>query len=142
MVDVSVDPCDDFYNFACGTFIRNNQQRSSLTTLTDLARGQLKDVIMGFDHPSYSRGVNLQRKFYQSCINESAIEKDNSQTLLKKLDELGGWPLLNSTSFDEGRFDWMSAMIKAAKIGLQYDFFLSIKTLVDESDRNKLLVGY
>ncbi|XP_049819680.1 neprilysin-2-like [Aethina tumida] len=140
MVDVSVDPCDDFYNFACGTFIRNNQQRSSLTTLTDLARGQLKDVIMGFDHPSYSRGVNLQRKFYQSCINESAIEKDNSQTLLKKLDELGGWPLLNSTSFDEGRFDWMSAMVKAAKIGLQYDFFLSIKTLVDETDRNKLLI--
>ncbi|CAH0551533.1 unnamed protein product [Brassicogethes aeneus] len=143
MIDVTVDPCEDFYMFTCGTFLRKvDNPRSSLTPLSELAKSQLRSIVMSPENSNCSKGVKLQRQFWRSCVNELDIEDDNSETFLSLLDEIGGWPLLARRPFD-GNFDWIEAMLKSSKIGLDYDFFLSIKTTVDvnETEKNILLIS-
>lgn len=47
-VDPSIDPCDNFYKFACGTFLKQaflRKKATSLATLSDLTRNHLKEII-------------------------------------------------------------------------------------------------
>lgn len=71
----------------------------------------------------------MQRKFYRTCLNTSAIDEDDNRTFLKMLDRLGGWPLVKVYSWDSLEFDWLKIMLKAKEIGFPYNFFLRVVVL-------------
>ena len=53
------------------------------------------------------------RNIYDSCVNELAIEAAGVETVLSILDhELGGWPILRGTSWNESQFNLSRLLLK------------------------------
>ena len=106
-MDKSVDPCVDFYRYACGTWLKENPVPPEkavygrFTELADRNREILRDVLEKSSAPNATRSANEQKigDYYASCMDETAIEKKGTGALqpeLARIDALKGKNLLPS----------------------------------------------
>ncbi|GAU91875.1 hypothetical protein RvY_04050 [Ramazzottius varieornatus] len=102
-MDMEQNPCQDFYSYVCGKWEKNNpipDDKSSYDTFTKM-RDNLDFILRGLLEkpvgPEDSSAVRKAKKLYESCVNEEIIERRGAEPLLKFLQELGGWPVIDST---------------------------------------------
>ncbi|XP_071071422.1 transient receptor potential cation channel subfamily V member 5 isoform X6 [Dasypus novemcinctus] len=99
--NTSVDPCTNFFTFACGN---TKGTSNSFQTLAKENKNRLRRVLEAPDiwHPD--SGEEKVFKFYSSCMNTSAIEAAGAGPLKHIIEELGGWRISgNWTSLDFNR---------------------------------------
>lgn len=75
-MDTGVDPCDDFYEFACGSFLKNTiipdekTSVSQFTVVSDALKNKMRKLVeadLAEDEPA----VNvLVKNLYQSCVQK------------------------------------------------------------------------
>ena len=76
-MDVTVNPCDDFHNFACGNFIKetkipDDKTEVSITTIIeDKLQEQLKNILSESIEENEAEPFKLAKKFYKACMNKS-----------------------------------------------------------------------
>uniref|UniRef100_A0A8C5P1K7 Membrane metallo-endopeptidase-like 1 n=1 Tax=Jaculus jaculus TaxID=51337 RepID=A0A8C5P1K7_JACJA len=97
-MDPSQKPCDDFYQFACGGWLRRHviPETSSRYSIFDILRDELEVILKGMLENSTTKdrpAVEKAKLLYRSCMKESVIEKRDSQPLLNILEVVGGWPV-------------------------------------------------
>ncbi|XP_065737316.1 membrane metallo-endopeptidase-like 1 [Phocoena phocoena] len=97
-MDPSKEPCDDFYQYACGGWLRRHviPETSSRYSVFDILRDELEIILKGVLENSTTKdrpAVQKAKVLYRSCMNESEIEKRDSQPLLDILKAVGGWPV-------------------------------------------------
>jgi len=92
-IDKSVNPCTNFYRYACGTWIKNKpipSDQSRWTRFNELTvRNQeiLRKILDEAAKPSPSRTPVEQKigDYYAACMNEAAIEKRGVEPLKQAL---------------------------------------------------------
>ncbi|XP_019514074.1 PREDICTED: membrane metallo-endopeptidase-like 1 [Hipposideros armiger] len=97
-MDLSQEPCDDFYQYACGGWLWRHviPETNSRYSVFDILRDKLEVILKGVLENSTSKdrpAVQKAKTLYRSCMNESVIEKRDSEPLLRILEEVGGWPV-------------------------------------------------
>ncbi len=98
-LDRSVDPCVDFYKFACGTWMANNptpgdkSRWGRFDELAEMTRGTLHEILEAAAKPDPGRDPVKQKvgDYYASCMDEKTIEAAGAKPLLaefKKIDAI------------------------------------------------------
>ena len=95
-MDHSMDPCTDFYQFACGNWLKNNpipSDQAKWGRFNELADNNyliLRDILEEASVSSGQRNANDQKigDFYSSCMDEAAIEKQGIAPLKPELDRI------------------------------------------------------
>jgi putative endopeptidase len=95
-LDQSVDPCTDFYMYACGGWIKENpipaDQASWGVTekLQDENRVLLRRILENAANPAAPRNATEQKigDYYASCIDEAKINADGAKPLQHDLERI------------------------------------------------------
>jgi putative endopeptidase len=95
-MDRQIDPCVDFFAYACGGWIKNNPippDQSSWDTyskMQDENRARLRGILEKASHPDPNRNAVTQKigDYYASCMDEKAIEAKGAEPLLPELEKI------------------------------------------------------
>lgn len=78
-MDSSVDPCDNFYKFACGNFIKNTyipgdkSQVDMYKNLDEKLQNQLRSSIEDGIKNTDPRSFQLLQSYFKICMNNGAM---------------------------------------------------------------------
>ncbi|KAL3285785.1 hypothetical protein HHI36_000309 [Cryptolaemus montrouzieri] len=140
-VDLKEDPCVHFYRYVCGGYYKHAVKRertSPFITINKEFKNEMKSLVVDPVKKKDSHANVLLKQFYHECMNESKIDHDNNRAFMKVINDLGGWPLLNGSAWNNSTFNWADWYIKAKSLGLPVFGFFTF-TKVNSAKGNPVL---
>ncbi|CAG9766813.1 unnamed protein product [Ceutorhynchus assimilis] len=146
-IDERYKPCDDFYRFACGTFLKNNsfEDPFMMQSVKLLMEEQIQLDINKMLEEDIDKddlaSVNLAKTFYKTCMNLPAIEKAGLSRLEQLFKQIGGWPILEDDDKEWDNFVWSKAAGVLRAFGVNFDFFFNVTVEVDRENPERYILG-
>ncbi|XP_023677515.2 neprilysin isoform X3 [Paramormyrops kingsleyae] len=147
-MDPSKEPCDNFYKYACGGWLKKNiiPETSSRYSTFDILRDELEVVLKGVLERSDSvnnSALTKAKLLYKSCINESTIEKRGGDPLFKMLPIIYEWPVATDNWDREYGVNW-TLEDAIARLNERYGKQVLINFFVgtDDKDSNSHIIHF
>ncbi|PKU38296.1 neprilysin [Limosa lapponica baueri] len=139
-MDTTAKPCDDFYQYACGGWLKRNviPETSSRYSNFDILRDELEVVLKDvLDVPSNNdiTAVQKAKTLYRSCINETTIDSRGGKPLIRLLPDVFDWPVA-TTNWDSSYGTAWTAETAIAQLNSKYGKKVLINFFVGTDDKN------
>eukprot|EP00111_Clytia_hemisphaerica_P006624 TCONS_00019179-protein len=117
--DQAREPCDSFYDYACGAWAKENaipsthlSKWTSFTEVSDKNQRLLKRILddMHAD-PQDNEALEKVRMFFNSCLRTDFIEKQGNASLEKLIQYVGSWALTGG-EWNEERWSFGQALTR------------------------------
>jgi len=141
-LDETVDPCDNFYQYACGGWIKhhkiphNKDEYSAIVELSDNDDKLLKKIMPKYD-PKDSETIKKVKNFYRSCLNQDLINKKGAEPIKKFLHYIGSWDI--NENWDGSKWNFIKTLRKLHK-EFPAEIFFTVDVDVDPKNRTENIV--
>ncbi|PFX28586.1 Endothelin-converting enzyme 2 [Stylophora pistillata] len=148
-IDSKVDPCDDFYTFSCGGWIRRNpipksyNDYSTFTKLSKVIEGEIRGLLqtskMLHDSP-HNEALMKTRELYHSCMDVNQIEKLGPIPMLDFIREIGSWSICHDGSWKKSSWDIYRVLQYIQSTYYPASAFFSVEVTNDHLNSTKHLI--
>ncbi|KAI6231532.1 Endothelin-converting enzyme 1-like protein [Aphelenchoides besseyi] len=123
-IDPNRSPCRDFYQYACGRWIREHplsegvHKRSVYTEAQYEVDKKVENILQTIT-PRSTEEAQMKR-YYDLCINEPQLRLTASNPMIDRIVKFGGWPLIgpvNLVTFDPTTFNLASVIELMNRLG-------------------------
>lgn len=139
--------CDDFYEFACGTFMHTTHLKDhSIEVTTFNSQQSLKEQLQVILTESILNDEiepfkNLKR-FYRACSNVSRIEALGATPATNSMILMGGWPVvLGKENWVKNNWTWQKSVLYSRLNGYPLNYFLSTSISPDSKNSTKRVLA-
>lgn len=136
-MDSSVEPCDDFYHFACGGYVRETvipDDRTALNLFTEIGDKLNEQIRVLIDKPaleSEATPFRMAKNLYKACMNKTLIEQRGLQPLIDQVESMGGWPVVRGDQWNETNWTWQKSVSDFRHRGFSMDYFFDFSIGID-----------
>lgn len=98
-LDRSADPCQDFYQYSCGGWIKGNpvpdghSRWGTFNELWEHNQATMKHLLENSTIETNSTAERKAQRYFQACMNETKIEELGAKPLKDLIQKLGGWAI-------------------------------------------------
>ncbi|XP_015217241.1 endothelin-converting enzyme-like 1 [Lepisosteus oculatus] len=99
-IDPTIDPCSDFYSFACGGWLRRHgipEDKLSygiITAIGEHNEEKLRRLLLQpAKRPGRDSAERKVKAFYRSCVDLAEIDRLGAQPMIEVIESCGGWDL-------------------------------------------------
>ncbi|XP_052797831.1 endothelin-converting enzyme 1-like [Mya arenaria] len=144
-MNTSVNPCDDFFEYACGNYQTQNpldpdvRQRTIFWNMYYENEDKLRSLLEVA--PARTSSWSSEKKlkdFFMSCIDDYGKMKAGGRTFIEKIVvPMGGWDVLNT--FNADTFDLNSALQKTS-VDFWTAALFTFRVTTDRYDRTRRVI--
>ncbi|XP_054901742.1 neprilysin-like isoform X2 [Poeciliopsis prolifica] len=139
-MDASVDPCDNFYQYACGGWLKKNviPETSSRYGVYDILNSNLEVILKGVLEKKVDReaaALTKAKTLYNSCINEKLIEQKGGRPLFDMLPDIFDWPIAVDNWETVYGKTWRLEDV-LARLNWKYETDVLVTFIIDNDDRD------
>lgn len=111
-----IDPCQDFYEFACGNWNEYNKIPADLASYGHFAAMRekvTKEMKSLYESraTSTSKAINDLRQIYHECMNIERLEETKGAELIESIKEMNYWPIVHNETWDRSSYNLTELLI-------------------------------
>lgn len=142
-VDPTIDPCKDFYSFACGGWLRrygipeDKLIYGIIAAIGEQNEEKLRRLLLQpVRRPARASAERKVKAFFRSCLDMAEIDRLGPQPMLEVLEDCGGWDMAGSSP---GRWDFNELLYKTQGVYSTAVLF-SLTVSLDDKNSSRYII--